>query len=87
MAPNALFIFMVPGSFEELRNRLSQRMTESTPQMELRLRTAAQELRQAELFDRQVVNSEDHLKEAVADIDATISAEKKRDGRTSILLL
>jgi guanylate kinase len=87
MAPNALFIFMVPGSFEELRNRLSQRMTESTPQMELRLRTAAQELRQAELFDRQVVNSEDHLKEAVADIDATISAEKQRDGRTPILLL
>jgi len=78
---------MVPGSFEELRNRLSQRMTESTPQMELRLRTAAQELRQAELFDRQVVNSEDHLKEAVADIDATISAEKQRDGRTPILLL
>jgi hypothetical protein len=34
-----------------------------------------------------VVNSEDHLKEAVADIDATISAEKQRDGRTPILLL
>ena len=87
MAPNALFIFMVPGSFEELRDRLSQRMTESTSQMEVRLRTASQELRQAELFDRQVVNSEDHLKEAVADIDATISAEKQRDGRTPILLL
>jgi len=87
MAPNALFIFMVPGSFEELRDRLSQRMTESTPQMELRLRTASQELRQAELFDRQVVNREDHLKEAVLDIDAAISAEKQRDGRTPILLL
>jgi len=77
----------VPGSFEELRDRLSQRMTESTPQMELRLRTASQELRQAELFDRQVVNREDHLKEAVLDIDAAISAEKQRDGRTPILLL
>jgi guanylate kinase len=62
-------------------------MTESAPQLELRLRAAAQELRQAELFDRQVINSEDHLKGAVADIDATISAEKQRYGRTPILLL
>ena len=29
IAPNALFIFIVPGTFEELRERLSQRMTES----------------------------------------------------------
>ena len=87
MAPDALFIFMVPGSFEELRDRLAQRMTESTPEMELRLKTASDELRQADNFDRQVVNSKDNLRQAVADIDATISAEKRRHGRTAIRLL
>ncbi len=87
MAPDALFIFMVPGSFEELQERLAQRMTESTPEMELRLKTAAAELRQATEFDRQVVNSKDNLRQAVSDIDATISAEKRRSGRAPILLL
>ena len=87
MAPNALFIFMVPGSFEELQDRLAQRMTESTPEMELRLKTAADELRQAAEFDRQVVNSKDNLSQAVSDIDATIAAEKRRTGRAPVQLV
>jgi len=86
MAPNALFLFMVPGSFEELQDRLAQRMTESTPEMELRLKTAADELSQATHFDRQVVNSKDNLTQAVSDIDATIAAEKQRAGRSPIQL-
>ena len=87
IAPTALFIFMVPGSFEELQDRLAQRMTESTSQMELRLKAASDELSQATHFDRQVVNSKDNLEQAVSDIDATISAEKHRTGRTPIQLL
>ena len=87
IAPTALFIFMVPGSFKELRDRLAQRMTESTPEMELRLKAASDELKQAVHFDRQVVNSKDNLSQAVSDIDATISAEKQRTGRTPIRLL
>ena len=87
MAPDALFIFMVPGSFEELQDRLAQRMTESTPEMELRLKTAADELKQATDFDLQVVNSKDNLRQAVSDIDATITAEKRRTGRAPIQLL
>ena len=87
IAPTALFIFMVPGSFEELQDRLAQRMTESTPEMELRLKAASDELKQAVHFDRQVVNSKDNLSQAVSDIDATISAEKQRTGRTPIRLL
>ena len=78
---------MVPGSFQELRNRLSQRMTESTTQMELRLKTAADEIEQAGLFNVEVVNSENHLDLAVADIDAAISAEKQRFNRVPAKLL
>ncbi len=87
IAPAALFIFMVPGSFEELQDRLAQRMTESTPEMELRLKAASDELRQAAYFNCQVVNSKNNLRQAVSDIDATISAEKQRTGRTPIRLL
>ncbi len=87
MAPNALFIFMVPGSFQELQDRLSQRMTESTSQMELRLKTAADEMKQATLFNVQVVNGEDRLDHAVADIDSAIANEKQRAGRTHMQIL
>ena len=86
MAPDALFIFMAPGSLDELRERLSQRLTESTPEMELRLNTASEELKQAGLFNHQVVNRKDNLEQAVADIDATIAAEKRRPGRTPVRL-
>ena len=87
MAPNALFLFMVPGSFEELQERLSQRMTESAPEIKLRLKTAENEMSQGNGFDRQVVNSRDNLKQAVADIDAAIAEEKQRVGRSPILIL
>lgn len=87
MAPNALFLFMVPGSFEELQERLSQRMTESPPEIELRLKTAENEMNQGNGFDRQVVNSKDNLGQAVADIDAAIAEEKRRVGRSPILIL
>lgn len=87
IAPDALFIFMMPGSFEELRDRLSQRMTESTTEMELRLQTASEEMKQAAEFDYQVVNRDDQLDKAVAEIDATIASEKQRPGRAPIRLL
>ncbi len=87
IAPDALFIFLAPGSFDELQERLSHRMTESDPEMELRLRTASEEMQQASLFNCQVVNRKDNLAQAVADIDAVISAEKQRPGRAPAHLL
>ena len=87
IAPNALFIFMVPGTFEELRERLSQRMTESTADIELRLKAAANELDQGKDFDRQIVNSKDNLGQAVAEIDAIIAEEKVRTGRSQIQII
>ena len=87
IAPDALFVFLAPGSFDELHERLSHRMTESDPEMELRLRTASEEMKQASLFNCQVVNRKDNLAQAVADIDAVISAEKRRPGRAPTHLL
>ncbi len=87
MAPEALFIFLVPGSFDELRDRLSQRMTEPTTEMELRLKTAAEEMKQASQFNYRVVNPKDSLDQAVANIDSIIADEKHRAGRTPLRLM
>lgn len=87
IAPDALFIFMVPGSFEELRERLSQRMTESTTEIQLRLKTAKDEMNQSNDFDLKVVNHKDNLDRAVIDIDAAIALEKQKIGRRSIQIL
>lgn len=77
LAPEAVFIFMVPGNVDELRHRLALRMTESSPEMELRLTTAKEELAMADRFDYRVVNRDGGLDNAVADIDAIIAEEKR----------
>ena len=77
----------MPGSFQDLQDQLAQQMTESSPEMELRLNAAAAELERAKDFDRQVVNSQDKLAQAVAEIDRAIAEERQRQDRTSIQLL
>ena len=77
----------MPGSFQDLQDRLAPRMTESSPEMELRLNAAAAELERAKDFDRQVENSQDKLAQAVAEIERAIAEERQRQDRTSIQLL
>ena len=78
LAPEAVFIFMVPGTMDELRQRLAQRMTESSPDMELRLRVAQAELDRIGEFEFRVVNRDGGLDQAIEAIDAIIGAEKFR---------
>ena len=78
LAPEAVFIFMVPSSFDELRSRLSDRMTEKPSEMELRLSIAWDELARVNEFDYRVVNKDGRLAQAIADIDSIIAAEKCR---------
>jgi len=76
--PQAIFIFLVPPSMEELLVRLRQRRTESASDLALRLKTAEEEIKQLPLFDYVVVNRWDEIDLAVADIEAIIAAEKCR---------
>ena len=76
--PRAVFIFLVTPYMEELEKRLKQRRTETSADLELRLKTAAEELRQLPMFDYLVVNRPGEVKQAVADIIAIITAEKCR---------
>ena len=76
--PGAVFIFMVTPYMEELEKRLKQRRTETSDMLELRLKTAAEELQQLPMFDYVVVNHPGEINKAVADIVAIIKAEKCR---------
>ena len=78
LAPEAVSIFMMPGSYEQLRRRLTLRMTDASDAVERRLEEAWNELAKAADYDYRVVNHDDQLDRAIADIDAIIGAEKCR---------
>ena len=76
--PQAVFIFLLPPSMEELTVRLKQRRTESPFDLALRIKTAEEEIKELFLFDYIVVNKQDEIDLVVSDIKAIITAEKCR---------
>jgi guanylate kinase len=76
--PQAVFIFLVPPSMEELITRLKDRHTESPFDLDLRLKTAEEEMKQLPQFDYVVVSEQDEIELAVSAIEAIITAEKHR---------
>ncbi len=78
MAPESLLIFLIPPSLADLRQRLQARMTESATELEHRLRTAEEELVRIGEYDYRVVNENGGLRQAAAEIDSIITAEKCR---------
>ena len=78
LLPQAVFIFMMPPSVEELGLRLKQRQNESFFDLDLRLKTAREEIKQLSLFDYVVFSQRDEIGRAVSDIAAIIAAEKCR---------
>ncbi|OGO07896.1 MAG: guanylate kinase [Chloroflexi bacterium RBG_13_57_8] len=84
--PGAVFIFLLTPHLEELEKRLARRRTENAADLELRLQTAAEELRRLPLFDYVVINRTGEVDRAVADITAIINAEKCRVKRRKLSL-
>jgi len=78
LCPEALLIFLVPGSEEEMIRRLQKRQTEAAADLELRIETARQELKRMHVFDYYVVNADERLDAAVDMIEAIIAAEHQR---------
>jgi guanylate kinase len=64
---DAVLVFLLPPSIEELARRLQDRRTESAEQMSKRMRTAVWELEQGWKYSHHVIN--DSLDEAVARVD------------------
>ena len=73
--PEAFRIFVEPPSLEELRDRLHHRGTETSEQLEIRMRNAAREMEAAPGYDRRVVNTTDRAAETARQIDALIEEE------------
>jgi guanylate kinase len=84
--PEAVFIFVMPPSMEELVTRLKQRHTESSFDLALRIKTAEEEIKQLPLFDYIVVNKRGEIDRAVSEIKAIITAEKCRASPRKIAL-
>ena len=76
--PQAIFIFLVPDSLEELASRLSNRKTESEAERQQRLTDARKELAQQYWYDYVVINRHGHLQEAVDNLRAIMLAEHCR---------
>ena len=74
----AVFIFLMPPSIDELITRLKQRHTEASFDLALRIKTAEEEINRLPLFDYMVINKQDEIDQAVQEIKAIIAAEKCR---------
>jgi len=71
--PEAILIFLTTPSFEELAERLRQRRTETPFDLDLRLKTAFEEMKRRDFFDYNIVNSQ--LDKAVDELEAIIRGE------------
>lgn len=76
--PNAIFIFLIPGSLEELTQRLTDRQTETEEELQRRLADARKELAEQHWYDYLVTNRDGHLQEAVDCLRAIVLAEHCR---------
>ena len=86
LAPQAVFIFLMPPSVDELAARLNRRYTESPESLALRLRTCEHEMKQISKFDYVVFNHHDQIECAVNEVKAIIIAEKCRAKQREISL-
>ena len=82
--PDAISIFILPPSFELLRNRLVARATDSPADLERRLQGAPAEVAQYQHFDYVILN--DDINRASQQLGAVIYAERARRERQQINL-
>ena len=79
--PDGIFIYLMPPSMKELKNRLSRRGTENEASFEQRLNDAKGEIGSLASFDYLVVN--DELGSTLDEIAGVIRSEKLRVKRIS----
>jgi guanylate kinase len=71
---NAVLIFILPPSWEELRARLQRRGEDSPQDIELRLQNAADEMAQVREFDFVIIN--ELFERALFDLKAIVHAQR-----------
>ena len=81
MYPEAVLIFVLPPSLEELKKRLTSRGTETEEQVNERLSTSFEEIKQIKDYDYFVFNENNKTTEAAIAIENIIVAEKNKARR------
>ncbi|MCC5911964.1 MAG: guanylate kinase [Clostridiaceae bacterium] len=76
---DGVFIFILPPSLEELKNRIVGRGTESAKDIEKRYGCALEEIEQVIKYDYAVIN--DDIERATIDVEGIIKAEKCKVSR------
>jgi guanylate kinase len=74
--PEGVFVFVLPPSVEELRRRICGRGTETPDQLEIRLRSATEEMSDLKDYDYVIINSD--LDRAVERLLAIVAGERAR---------
>ena len=76
---NGVFIFILPPSMTELRNRLEKRMSNTREDRERRLKRAVEEIREYKMYDYVIVN--DLLTGSLRKFEAIVLAERQRSAK------
>ena len=82
--PDALFMFIIPPSFEELDRRLHNRNTDSEEVIQGRLKKAREEFKEIPHYDYLVIN--DKVSNAVQEIQSVLTAAECRVENRKTLL-
>ena len=77
--PEGIYIFLLPPSLEELKNRIEGRGTENPESLSRRLKNAVAEIKIGLQYDYVVVN--DTIDNAAAQIKSILTAERCKVGR------
>jgi guanylate kinase len=85
-APEAVLVFLIASSEEELEERLRARGCDSPQQIERRIAMAREEMKRLPEFDYVVVNRNDEIDRAVDDVLTIIRAEHCRVDQREVQL-
>ncbi|HHV82057.1 MAG TPA: guanylate kinase [Tepidanaerobacter syntrophicus] len=83
--PNGVFVFIAPPSLEELRKRIINRGTDNEESINLRLKSAKEEMRASFDYDYVIIN--DDLDKAVSKLQSVILAERCKVSRNKDKIL
>jgi guanylate kinase len=81
LMPEALLIFIMPPSREELRRRLTERGTDSPEIIEARMKTAEEEMAQKDLYDVVIIN--DDANRAARELAGIINRKNNENAETA----
>ena len=84
--PEAVFIFLMPPSIEDLTDRLKARNADSQQDVDLRMSQVEEEIKNLEMFDYMVINHKDSLDQTAETIKSIVVAEKCRVHRRVVHL-